>query len=113
MTPLVDLDTARRNHPLATRSGIAMLTEIVHADTVWRRATRRQQQLLDTLCAPIIANLKAGDTVRLDDLPIVRAHPRTLRSLQAQGLVNDTDQLTVKAVHAAYWTSRTTPGDPE
>ena len=102
-TPTTDADTAAaREHPLATRTGVAVLTEILCADHVWRHCTTPQRALITELCAhltPVIAQRKLTEA-DLPALPDIQSGMRA--ALERRRLIRD-DRLTQTAVHAWYW----------
>lgn len=60
--PLVITD-ATRAHPLATKSGIWMLNQILIASDAWSRLTKPQRELLLSACAgyPVLARADVKD----------------------------------------------------
>jgi hypothetical protein len=90
-------------HPLASRKGIAILVNVLEADSVWRQATKRQRELLTEVCAPVIEAITNGaqpPAVKIHE----SGHKLTLESLRRKGFLDDDNRLTERAVHAAYWT---------
>lgn len=103
-TPIsVTEETAR--HPLATLTGIGILTEMLAADTVWRDCTKPQWALLAEICAPTVEALLAVGQLPKEAMPYLPDDVRaaTREALLRRGLILDNGQVTGKAVHAYYW----------
>lgn len=97
---------AVKRHPLATRSGIATLVEILTADQTWSACTAPQRRLVSELCEPIMPALIERGVLTDDQLPLLplAIHVGMRAALVRRRLVDDTtDRLTGKAVHAYYW----------
>lgn len=81
---------ATRAHPLATRSGIALLVEYLAASNDWQGCTPAQRKLL-LRCAEPLARAKAdaAETSEPVTPPLLPpdAHPRTAAALHRRGLV--------------------------
>lgn len=110
----VNVTPAMASHPLATRTGVAMMGHLLVADRVWSGCTKPQRSLLADLCAPVAAALVERGQLAAEDLPVL---PDTVRqstrdALRKRGLTDADGRITGKAVHAYWWTvGRSTGGD--
>lgn len=91
-------------YPLAHRDGLQALDAMITASRVWRQVTQPQRRVIDTACRPLLPRLRAGTALRAEDMPMLPVIPsQTAASLRRQCLQVD-GRLTVRAVHAWYWT---------
>lgn len=97
-----------KTHPLATRSGIAMLSHLIEADQVWSSCTKPQRSLLAELCPPAVAVLLEQGALKLADMPVLpdRVMAATRAAMRRRGLINDDGRLTGCAVHAWFYAGR-------
>lgn len=107
-TPLtVGPETAR--HPLATRTGLSMLNNLITAGIAWSGCTPLQRTLLAEWCEPIVARLREHPRERTeittDEMPVITAglQARTVEALRRRRLIDGDGRLTGVAVHAYYW----------
>ncbi len=96
---------AMAKHPLAFKSGIELLINLVEAGKIWAKVTKVQRHLLDELCRPVIRELLERGELRAEDMPTVPDGLRssTLGSLSSGGLIDDHHRVTGKAVWAWYY----------
>lgn len=92
-------------HPLATRTGIALLGHLISADVAWSGCTKPQRTLLAELCPPVVEELLRGGALVVEQLPMLPAGTRRVMrdALHRRGLVDEHGRLTGKAVHAWYY----------
>ena len=107
--------TAAERHPLATMQGIATFIQLIEAETMWRRATKAQKQLLRETCAEVIRQVEAGEVTTakdLDDRRPLLAYPllSTRRSMQRKDLLDGQGRVTARALHATFWMTRVERG---
>lgn len=125
MTPVltatpVSVTPEMKHHPLATRSGIEAIVNMLLADRMWRQCSKPQQALLDELCRPAAAKLLATGELSAADLPVAPATvPKRTRDALRRRLLLDADgRLTATAVHSWYYavgvrSAPSTPGGGE
>lgn len=94
-------------HPLATRSGIEALSQIIAADRHWRPLSTRCRDALRAAYMQALRDALATGTNEVA-LPLVPkgTHPATMRSLTRRGLVAD-GRLTALAVEVTRWAPKT------
>lgn len=96
---------AMRRHPLATRTGLALLTELLTADQAWRACTKPQRRLLAAACLPAVTVLADSVSLPAEALPWLPddVRPAMRDALVRRGMAREDGQITAKAVHACYW----------
>lgn len=92
-----------RRYPLATKTGIEMLSMILSADRFWRPLSARQQTALRVAYQTALDTAVAAGAAEapLPELP-VGTHPLTVRSLERRGLVAG-GRLTGLGVEVTRW----------
>lgn len=96
---------AAARHPLATRTGIDMMANLLEAGRVWRRCTKPQRALLEQLCPPVAERLVTEGSLTTEDMPRLpeRVGKRSVEAMQRRGLCDDSGRLTGRAVHTWYY----------
>lgn len=109
---IVSVTDAMKTHPLATRSGISMMVNLLEAGQVWSKCTKPQQRLLSELCPPVVDQLMQAGQLMPDQLPELpfKIGESTRNALRLRGLIDDRDRLTGRAVHTWFYAGRTKDG---
>ena len=107
-------DRIPSRHPLAHRSGVHALANLIAADQHWRRLTDRGKAALTTAYRAALDGAQPGDRIPLPALPD-GTHPATVHALIRRGLVErsrpqgstldseSTVRLTPEAVWLCAW----------
>ncbi|WP_181778948.1 hypothetical protein [Pseudonocardia pini] len=82
------LDAATAAHPLATPTGVELLTRMLAADRLFRPLTRRARAAIVNPVRAALASAQPGDVLPLPALPD-GTHPLTVRALTRRGLAAD------------------------
>lgn len=92
-------------HPLATRSGLTLLVELLTADDAWKACTKPQRRVLAAACLPAVTQLADGVSLAAEDLPWLpdTVTPVMRDALVRRGMAGEDGRITAKAVHACYW----------
>jgi hypothetical protein len=94
-------DPIPSRHPLAHRSGVHALANMMAADRHWRPLTDRGRAALATAYRAALDGAQPGDRIPLPTLPD-DTHPATVRALERRGLVADS-ALTGLGVTVCAW----------
>ena len=100
-------DPIPSRHPLAHRSGIHALANMIAADQHWRPLTDRAKTALATAYRASLDGAQPGARIPLPALPD-DTHPATVRALERRGLVATVDsestvRLTALGVSVCAW----------
>jgi hypothetical protein len=88
-------------HPLAHRSGVHALANLIAAGQHWRPLTDRGRAALTTAYRAALDGAQPGDRIPLPALPD-DTHPATARALERRGLAAD-GRLTELGVTVCAW----------
>lgn len=104
---LESIPQIHHRYPLATRSGIEALVQVLEAGKHWNPLTTRCRDALRTAYMRALREALATGTNKIA-LPLIPedAHPATVRALTRRGLAAD-GRLTPLAVEVTRWAPKT------